>query len=176
MPPAAAHQISLLHAPERGDLVIGATPWRQIVVWGFNPKAPLYVLHPHKTSAELAYVLRRPRDPKSTLFTAGSDGALKRWQPTSDAQTAVFECRETRACHRVPILAVVYHPDCDSIVTAGDDAAIRWSSVFAVTDMEALEGNVFRGHTGRITGLAVVGPTARHSPETERNEAVSSFS
>lgn len=141
--------------------MFGATPWKQIVVWGFNPRAPLYMLTPHKNSAEQVYVLRRPRDPNSTLFTAGSDGTLKRWQPTTDAQTAVFECRESKDVHVGSILAIVYHPECDFIITAGDDKVIRWSSVFSVTNMEAQEGNEFRGHTGRITGLAVVGPTAR---------------
>lgn len=130
-------------------------------MWGFNPKAPLYMLQPHKSSAETVYVLRRPRDPNSTLFTAGADGTLKRWQPATDAQTAVFECREAREVHQGSILAVVYHAECDFIVTAGEDKVIRWASVFSVTNMEAQEGNEFRGHGARITGLAVVGPTAR---------------
>ena len=118
------HDVQLLHSPAP-DLVLGVTPWRNVVVWSFKQSAALYMVKPHAQTVEYLTTVKRPRDPNSIVFTAGTDGTLKRWQPSSDAQSASFECHETRQAHQGSILAVVYHYEMDFICTAGEDRAIR---------------------------------------------------
>lgn len=143
--------------------MIAATPNRGLVIWSFKQSAAICMLKPHAQTAECLAVARRSRDPSSVIFTGGSDGTLKRWQPSSDAPTSTYSCHETFAAHTGSVLALVYHAETDNIVTAGEDRILRWWPVFAVNSSDSQVDKELKGHTGRITGLVDAGHTVRAS-------------
>jgi len=143
------------------DTVLGVTVERQIVVWKYNSCAAFRVLMGHKDWVEALTVVRRREDPSTIqVYSAGSDGLILRWTPTSALNSDMYDCQEEFSGHEGTIQCIVYSEEMDILITGSEDLTIRiWS--FGTSQVrqekdenESVDLNILVGHEGRITGLA----------------------
>lgn len=104
-----------------------------------------------------------------SVFSAGADGLLLRWQPSSELNTDVYTCVEELSGHSGGILAICHCVSLDILLTGAEDATIRvWyldgrADAAGYAEMDAKAGggdrenevpDVLCGHEGRVTALA----------------------
>mmetsp|Transcript_348 Transcript_348/g.594 ORF Transcript_348/g.594 Transcript_348/m.594 type:complete len:555 (+) Transcript_348:210-1874(+) len=155
--------ISKLHQVPLSDSVVGITTDRKLVVWRYNSCAAFRVINGHRDWVEAVTVVRRREDPNQVqVYSAGSDGTIMKWTPTSAVNGDLYSCAEELAGHEGAVQCLVYSEEMDLLVSGSEDLTIRiWElggpqvrPGAEKEEDETVDSNVLVGHEGRITGLA----------------------
>jgi len=133
----------LFRIPETGEL-LASTNTRALHIYKFNPCGACSILRAHTDWVEvLAYSYKRKvvedlgesrtgvdrygegEEAEMVLVSAGADSLVRRWEPASRMNPALYQHTEGLAGHKGAVLCALYCARLDMFVTSGDDKTIR---------------------------------------------------
>jgi WD40 repeat protein len=157
-------KVQKLHHSLNSNVVAGITPTRQIVVWKYNASATYRILHGHTDWIE-GMGKCTVADGES-VFTAGQDGRLLRWDCVSSIGADLYACQDVPdpgegETYRSGIMCMDYSIELDAVITGGVKAEIKiWylgerQEAFELGEEDILETNVMFGHVEetKVTGV-----------------------
>lgn len=159
---------------ETGE-VLAATSGRQLVIWRYNKHGAAAILRAHTDGVEALTHFYRPGQQSNSgtsevgedalvLLSAGSDATVRRWQPVSRMNPALYENTASRTGHEGAVLCALYCAEMACFITSGDDGTIRlWpegEELQVVHGVDSVrEAVVLDEHTDHVTGLVAIGKT-----------------
>ena len=96
----------------------GSTNTRQLLIWRFNPHGAASILHAHTDWVEALAYAHKPAErgehgdevgqDSLELISAGSDAVIRRWEPASRHNPALFDHTTSDAGHDGAVLCALY--------------------------------------------------------------------
>eukprot|EP00891_Asterochloris_glomerata_P008102 jgi/Astpho2/8102/fgenesh1_pg.00120_%23_63_t len=114
----------LLH-PHDSDIVVAITRDRSLVVWRHSTASAYRVFKARAAWLETVSVVHSAATNACCIFVGCADGYVQRWDLDSEQNVEVYKVEEEEALHERNVLAALYCPALDALITSAEEGSIR---------------------------------------------------